>query len=158
MANDKRTELVISVTGLSLEIATKQLSTGYLLDDADGDFNAVNPADHWVSMTEDLVIGGSYVNVENRQVWIDDSYVQYIKDTATGKLKGYRFLVVAGDRVIGWTNIGDLHDEAFGKWVLDPGGETLTLYKADGVTVLKTFNLTSTYNALPAFIERSPTP
>lgn len=50
----------------------------------------------------------------------------------------------------------DLHDEAFGKWVLDHGADTLTLYKANGVTVLKQFNLTSTAVAVPNYIERNP--
>lgn len=50
----------------------------------------------------------------------------------------------------------DMHDEAFGKWVLDPSGDTLTLYKADGVTVLKIFDLTDTAQAVPAYIGRTP--
>jgi len=50
----------------------------------------------------------------------------------------------------------DIHDESFGKWVLDPTGQTLTLYKADGVTILKTFNLGSTTDSVPAFISRNP--
>jgi len=36
----------------------------------------------------------------------------------------------------------DLRDEALGKWVLDTGAGTLTYYRMDGVTVLKTFTLT----------------
>jgi len=50
----------------------------------------------------------------------------------------------------------DIHDESFGKWVLDPTGQTLTLYKADGITILKAFNLGSTTDSVPAFISRIP--
>jgi len=50
----------------------------------------------------------------------------------------------------------DIHDESFGKWILDPTSQTLTLYKADGVTILKTFNLGSTTDSVPAFISRTP--
>jgi len=49
----------------------------------------------------------------------------------------------------------DLHDEAFGKWTLDPTAKTLTLYRANG-TVLKVFNLTDTSSTVPAFIQRTP--
>ena len=54
------------------------------------------------------------------------------------------------------TMLTDLHDEALGKWVVDPQGNTLTLYRADGITVLKTFNLISTGNSVPTFIQRTP--
>ena len=50
----------------------------------------------------------------------------------------------------------DLHDEAMGKWVLDPTGNTMTLYKADGVTPLKVFDLTPAAAEVPAYIERAP--
>lgn len=54
------------------------------------------------------------------------------------------------------TQINDLHDEAFGKWVVDPTGNTLTLYKADGVTVLKQFGLTEAVGVVPAYVGRTP--
>lgn len=50
----------------------------------------------------------------------------------------------------------DIHDESFGKWILDPDGQTLTLYKADGITILKTFTLGSTTDNIPSFISRNP--
>lgn len=53
-------------------------------------------------------------------------------------------------------DITDIRDEALGKWVLDPVAKTLTLYKVDGVTVLKTFNLTDTPGTVPVFIGRTP--
>ena len=50
----------------------------------------------------------------------------------------------------------DVHDEAFGKWILDPVAKTLTLYKADGIEVLKVFSLGDTQIAVPSFISRAP--
>ena len=38
--------------------------------------------------------------------------------------------------------VTDVRDEAMGKWVLDSGAGTLTLYRMDGTTVLQTFDLT----------------
>lgn len=49
----------------------------------------------------------------------------------------------------------DIHDEALGKWTVDPTGKTLTLYRIDG-TVLKTFNLGDTTANVPSFISRNP--
>ena len=57
---------------------------------------------------------------------------------------------------ITWENITDIHDESFGKWILDPTAKTLTLYRIDGVTVLKTFDLTSTTSIVPDFVRRTP--
>lgn len=54
------------------------------------------------------------------------------------------------------TKLTDVHNEAFGKWILDPSAKTLTLYKADGIAVLKTFDLTDTTSTVPAFITRTP--
>ena len=50
----------------------------------------------------------------------------------------------------------DLKDEAFGKWVLDGAGDTLTLYRADGTTVLKAFNLTRAGSTPPSYVQRTP--
>jgi hypothetical protein len=52
--------------------------------------------------------------------------------------------------------MSNLRDEAFGKWAVDPIGKTLTLYKADGSTILQVFDLTSTTGTVPDFIERVP--
>ena len=56
---------------------------------------------------------------------------------------------------IQWGDITDIKDEALGKWVLDPDLNTLTLYRQDGVTILKTFSLTSTTQIVPAYIQRT---
>jgi hypothetical protein len=50
-----------------------------------------------------------------------------------------------------------LEDEAFmGKWVLDPAAHTLTLYKRDGATVLKVFDLTPATQTVPGYTGRTP--
>jgi hypothetical protein len=50
-----------------------------------------------------------------------------------------------------------LEDEAFmGKWVLDPGAHTLTLYRRDGATVLKVFDLTLALASVPGYTGRTP--
>ena len=68
---------------------------------------------------------------------------------------GIAAIKVKTDTII-WSNITDIRDEALGKWVLDPTGKTLTLYRVDGVTVLKVFNLGDTVGDVPVFISRTP--
>jgi hypothetical protein len=51
--------------------------------------------------------------------------------------------------------IADIHDETFGRWIIDPTENTLTLYRVNG-NVLQVFDLTKTTAAVPAYIERSP--
>lgn len=55
-----------------------------------------------------------------------------------------------------FSQILDLHDEAFGKWSLNHNTNTLTLYKANGVDVLKAFNLSLTGDDVPSYIGRVP--
>jgi hypothetical protein len=54
-------------------------------------------------------------------------------------------------------NLADMQDEAFGKWTLDPATNMLTMYKRDGTTVLKTFNLSVAAGEVPTYISRNPT-
>jgi hypothetical protein len=50
-----------------------------------------------------------------------------------------------------------LEDEAYmGKWVLDPAAHTLTLYRRDGVSVLKVFDLTPASASVPGYTGRTP--
>jgi hypothetical protein len=51
--------------------------------------------------------------------------------------------------------IADIHDETFGRWVIDPVENTLTLYRVNG-DVLQVFDLTKTTAQVPAYIGRSP--
>jgi hypothetical protein len=57
---------------------------------------------------------------------------------------------------INWPDITDLHDVEFGKWVVDPAANTLTLYKVGGSTPWKVFNLGSTTATVPNYISRTP--
>lgn len=50
----------------------------------------------------------------------------------------------------------DMHDEAVGKWEVNPSGNTLTLYREDGVTVLKQFTLTEAAGTVPVYVSRTP--
>ena len=52
--------------------------------------------------------------------------------------------------------VDDLHDEAFGRWVLNPAAATLTLYRKNGA-VMQVFNLKVAAADVPAFVERTPT-
>ena len=47
---------------------------GYKLNDANGAF-ASNPADPYLSLTEDAIIKGLYEVSESRTVWTDDTYL-----------------------------------------------------------------------------------
>lgn len=53
-------------------------------------------------------------------------------------------------------NITDIHDVSLGKWIVDDVASTLTLYKSDGITVLKVFDLTASSDIIPAYIARTP--
>lgn len=54
------------------------------------------------------------------------------------------------------TQLTDLEDEAFGKWEIDPVAGTLTLYRQDGFTVLRVFDLGDTPTSVPTYINRIP--
>lgn len=54
--------------------------------------------------------------------------------------------------------VNDLNDVALGKWVVDPEANTLTLYRIDGITVLKVFDLTASSDIIPAYLARVPAP
>jgi hypothetical protein len=53
--------------------------------------------------------------------------------------------------------IANIHDETFGRWVIDPIENTLTLYRSNG-DMLQVFDLTKTTATVPAYIERMPKP
>lgn len=52
----------------------------------------------------------------------------------------------------------DIHDDHFGKWTLDvtTNPYVLTKYRADGITVLATFNLTPTTKKVTPSLQRIP--
>lgn len=52
----------------------------------------------------------------------------------------------------------DIKDVGLGKWVVDPDAGTLTLYRIDGITVLKVFDLTESSDIIPAYVARVPDP
>lgn len=164
-------------TGLTVYCIARRESDGYRLNDADGAF-ASNPADPYLSLTEDTVIKGLYEVSEARTVWTDGRYTftfysqaggspapvsdtvigageMYVKDDAEVVLDDSVAAIKVKTDTIEWADITDLHDEAFGRWTLDPTAKTLTLYRGNG-TVLKVFDLTDTASTVPAFIQRTP--
>lgn len=79
-------------------------------------------------------------------------YNVYVTVTVGGVTQN-KCIATFGITTWGWDDLGD---EAFGKWVLDKDLNTLTLYKADGVTVLRTFNLGTAVGDVPAYVTRTP--
>lgn len=63
---------------------------------------------------------------------------------------------VNSDDLLSGLNLKEVHEEVFGRWVLNPTGDTMTLYKPDGVTVLKVFDLTRAGATVPDYVERDP--
>ncbi len=110
----------------------------------------------------DTIIGtGSLYIVSDTEVVLDKS-VASLNDISTAEVNtevdNALDTAIPGSPTAGSINarMVDLHDEAFGKWTVDPTGKTLTLLKADGITTLKVFDLTSTATDVPSFIVRTP--
>ena len=53
--------------------------------------------------------------------------------------------------------VDDLHDESFGRWVLNPSTSTWTLYRKNG-TVMQVFNMKVAVGDVPPYVERTPVP
>lgn len=97
------------------------------------------------------------IRLDAGMIWIDASCTAgSISVRGMGTLQNDSNVVVDTTGFLEGTKLADIHDEAFGKWVLNPIAKTMTLYKADGITILKQFNLTDTQNNVPIFIERIP--
>jgi hypothetical protein len=94
----------------------------------------------------------------------------YVLDVAVTEDTAFRVHVTAdpADYAIGIFSNADgdlalqssielLEDEAFmGRWVLDPAAHTLTLYRRDGTTVLRVFDLTPASASVPGYTGRTP--
>lgn len=50
-------------------------------------------------------------------------------------------LIKAKTDTVNWQDITDIKDVSLGKWSINKSTNVMTMYKADGVTVLKQFNL-----------------
>ena len=101
--------------------------------------------------------GKIVIELTNGAVWFDSSCTG-----GTVQVSGRGSVVNQGSVTVDTSVLSqpaltlDLHDEAFGKWVLYPTGKTMTLYRADGITVLKTFDLTDTTADVNPFLSRTP--
>ncbi len=161
MANNKKFILDWSETGQTVYFICVRAVDSFRLDDADGDF-ATAPADPYILWAEDSVLKGRYSLSESRLLWNNGLYTYAVYKQAGGSpapvsdtIIGTGELAITNDTEVNAISLGDLHDEAFGTWTVDPTAKTLTLLKADGST-LKTFDLTSTTATVPSFIVRTP--
>ncbi|OGC00151.1 hypothetical protein A2V82_16580 [candidate division KSB1 bacterium RBG_16_48_16] len=83
MANVKKITIDWNMTGLTIYLIARREADNYRLNDANGDF-AVNPADPYLSLTEDPVIKGRYELSESRAVWGNGRYTIAIYKQAGG--------------------------------------------------------------------------
>ena len=83
MPNVKKITLDWSETGKTIYCIIRREADGYRLNDADGAF-ASNPADPYLSLSEDTVIKGRYEVSESRQAWNDGNYSIAIYKQAGG--------------------------------------------------------------------------
>lgn len=150
-----------SETGQTVYFICVRSVDSFRLDDSGGDF-ATSPADPYISFTEDSVLKGRYSLSESRTVWDNGLYTYAVYKQAGGSpapvsdtIIGTGELAITNDTEVNAVFLGDLHDETFGTWTVDPSGNTLTLLKADG-SALKTFNIGSTTDDVPNYISRTP--
>ena len=83
MAENKRITLDWDTTGLTVYSIIRREADSFRLNDADGAF-AADPADPYISLTEDAVIKGRYELDESRTVWDDGRYSVAIYSQAGG--------------------------------------------------------------------------
>lgn len=73
----------IRATGATVYLIVRRDADLFRLNDADGTF-AANPADPYLSATEDAVIKGLYEASESRKVWSNGSYTLFFYEQAAG--------------------------------------------------------------------------
>ena len=145
-----------SVTEVIEVVDLNTLTVRALTDGTDNDFDIGDAYKVW-EVSEFALTGGNFVAIDSSEVNINPLFTTFGRfvtkaaaSSATQVETGVSGLTAAES-----AKLTDIHDEAIGKWVVDPAAKTLTLYRAGG-TVLKTFNLTDTAQTVPAFIERIP--
>ncbi len=152
------------VTGAASAIALKlrRASDGFLLDWSDLAFKPSGWANVSSNMAEvdGAFLPGMYETLVDESLW-QDGYYQVVARCQSGSLvrNGIFEGLVKGGKLVDEGLHGllsDLTDEAFGRWVLDAAAGTLTLYREDGVAVLKKFNLGAASGPCPAYISRTP--
>ena len=93
-------------------------------------------------MTNDTYINSTYIVYTDALHTIESTTYQRDIDT---------FLLTSIQ-----AKLQDLHDENFGKWIIDHNANTLTLYRKNGIDILKIFNLGLTTDDVPCYISRTP--
>lgn len=83
MPSTKKISCPAGVTGKTLYCIVRRNADNYRLNDADGNF-ASNPADPYLSLSEDSVVKGLYEVSESRQVWENGSYIVFVYQQTGG--------------------------------------------------------------------------
>ena len=114
----------------------RQASTGYYLDDADGDFR-VTPATPNISLAVVASLPSVYYRSESRKVWNDGEYNIFGYDVANALICGATLFIMDDKELTEKT----LMDYEGGNWELkDIAGQAYWIYyDTDGVTVLRRF-------------------
>ena len=109
------------------------------------------------TLVETIATGGGDPSAIAEAVWDEQSSLHVLPGSMAKEVVDTKNLAQAVYEDIGdvLDMATDLHAEAFGKWVLDPVANTLTLYHEDG-SVLTTFRLTTTAASMPAYVARIP--
>ena len=95
------------------------------------------------TLVETIATGGGDPSVIADAVW-DEPAADHVAPGSTGR----SIVDIAA-------LVDDLHDEALGKWVLNPSTSKLTLYRLDG-SVMQVFNLKVAVGDVPPYVERAP--
>lgn len=103
MANDKIFYTDLATAGiLTLGCRVQRVADSFFLDDADGIFKAVLPADQDLLVTEGPAF--RYVTTENRTVWNDGLYRVQFFDSATAKPIASDQVEIIGDKIVTSSN------------------------------------------------------
>ena len=102
MANTKKIQIAHSETGITAYCIVRRETDNYRLNDADGAF-ASNPADPYLSLTEDSIIKGLYEVSENRTVWTDGRYIVTVYKLIGGSPVPASDVIIGGGEI----NIND---------------------------------------------------
>ena len=136
-------------------LKVRREADGFLYDWNDSTFKSSG----WTSLTAALAEddatnnAGFYTKSVTTTSWDDGNYLFITRYSDAVTRNGVEQVLVKNG---GTTVLEDLHDEAFGKWSMDTTANTLTLYKADGTTTLKVFDLTATSSTVSVYVTRTP--
>jgi hypothetical protein len=131
-------------------VAATAVELGVLKSDGTYAF-ATLTAPNWSEVTGGPATGAGLYRVRLSAAQTDTTgpLAYVVKSTTSERFVG-SIKVVAREEAETYALAADAHDEAFGKWEIftsGPDANRLVLYRADGVTVLKKFDLTNALGA-----------